>query len=261
MKNIVNVDIIKIKGEKRYALTDQVIREYLLTICLNNQEITTLLCTPENLEELSIGFLLSEGFLDSYTEVTNSNLDKNRGFIKIAAKIDGKTLEERLKVRRGRAYDFVKEASIYPSLDSVSSKNTGETIAIRPLNVISLMRDFTNKSILFNDTGGVHSCALCHKDKILVHRDDIGRHNALDKILGWGHIAGNDFSDKMILTTGRISSETLVKIARSGIPVIISKSAPTSLAVDLAKKWGITLVGFARRDKMNIYTNFPSIDF
>ena len=134
-------------------------------------------------------------------------------------------------------------------------------MGIEPETVIQLMREFNNRSELFNETGGVHSCALCSIEDLLVHRDDIGRHNALDKILGWGHINNQSFEDKLVLTTGRISSEMLIKIARRGVPVVISRSAPTSLAVELARELNITLVGFARGQKMNIYTNFPSIDF
>lgn len=259
--NKVNVEILKIKGGKSDILKDEVICEYPFTIYLNHQEIITLLCIPENLEELTVGFLLSEGFLDSFDEISSYNLDKEKGNIRIHANIKEKTLREKLRGKRTITSGCGKGSSFYNVLDSTASMKIKEIMELKLLNVVKLMRDFNNRSILFNDTGGVHSCALCIDDRILVHRDDIGRHNALDKILGWGHIEGEDFKDKAVLTTGRISSEILIKIARRGIPVIISRSAPTSLAVDLAKELGVTLVGFARGDKMNIYTNFGSVDF
>ncbi|MGM0395652.1 MAG: formate dehydrogenase accessory sulfurtransferase FdhD [Bacillota bacterium] len=261
MKNKVDVEIIKIKGKRRDTLIDQVIREYPLTIYLNEQEIITLLCTPENLEELAVGFLLSEGFIDDFDEIIKRDLDEEKGTIYIEADIEERPLREKLRGKRTITSGCGKGTSFYNVLDSTKIRKIKEIVEIYPGNVLQLMRDFNNKSTLFNDTGGVHSCALCNKEEILVHRDDIGRHNALDKILGWGHINGFDFGDKMVFTTGRISSEILIKVAKRGIPIVISRSAPTSLAVDLAKELGITLVGFARGDKMNIYTNFPSIDF
>ncbi|WP_422485565.1 formate dehydrogenase accessory sulfurtransferase FdhD [Gudongella sp. DL1XJH-153] len=261
LKNKVDVEIIKIKGSRRDTLMDQVIREYPFTIYLNDQEIITLLCTPEDLEELATGFLISEGFLDDFSEVENWSLDSEKGIINMHGNIKEKPLREKLRGKRTITSGCGKGTSFFNVLDSSKSKRIKKIMEISPQNVVQLMIEFNSRSSLFDDTGGVHSCALCNREEILVHRDDIGRHNALDKILGWGHINGQEFGQTMVLTTGRISSEMMIKIARRGIPVVISRSAPTSLAVDLARELGITLVGFARGDKMNIYTNFPSIDF
>lgn len=261
LDNKVDVEIIKIKGDRRDTLMDQVIREYPFTIYMNDQEIITLLCTPEDLEELATGFLISEGFLDDFSEVEKWNLDGEKGIINMHANIKEKPLRDKLRGKRTITSGCGKGTSFFNVLDSSKSKKIKKIMEMSSRTVVQLMREFNNQSSLFNDTGGVHSCALCNREEILVHRDDIGRHNALDKILGWGHINEQEFGQTMVLTTGRISSEILIKIARRGIPVVISRSAPTSLAVDLARELGITLVGFARGDKMNIYTNFPSIDF
>lgn len=102
---------------------------------------------------------------------------------------------------------------------------------------------------------------MCDSNDIIIFKEDIGRHNALDKIFGQALLEGIDTEDKIILTSGRISSEMLIKTAKRQVPMIISRSAPTSLAVEMAEKLGITLIGFARGEKMNIYTNFPSIIF
>jgi len=258
MENKIDVEIIRIKGNHRDTVMD---KEYPFTLYMNGQEIVTLLCTPENLRELAVGFLISEGFIDSFQEVSNMDLDRERGTIHIAADVREKPLRDRLRGKRTITSGCGKGSSFYNVLDSSKSRKIKKIVGIRPETVVQLMREFNRHSELFNETGGVHSCALCSRDNLLVHRDDIGRHNALDKILGWGHINNQSFEDKLVLTTGRISSEMLIKIARRGVPVVISRSAPTSLAVELARELNITLVGFARGVKMNIYTNFPSIDF
>jgi len=108
---------------------------------------------------------------------------------------------------------------------------------------------------VFKATGGVHSAALCHTKGIFVFSEDIGRHNAIDKIFGECVLRDIPTDDHMIITSGRISSEILLKVARRNIPILISKSAPTNLGVRLADELGISLIGFVRGKKMNIYTN------
>lgn len=109
-------------------------------------------------------------------------------------------------------------------------------------------------SSVYKETGGVHSAALWDGRKIEAFCEDIGRHNAIDKIFGYCIMNNISVTDKIILTSGRISSDVLIKISRRGMPVIISRNAPTSLAVEMAYFLGITLVGFVRGQRMNVYT-------
>ncbi len=126
-------------------------------------------------------------------------------------------------------------------------------------SIKELVKDFNKKSQLFVKTGGVHSCALCSIQEILIFQEDIGRHNALDKVFGKALMDDISTRDKIILTSGRISSEILIKAAKRQIPVIVSRSAPTSLSVEMANKLNITLIGFARGGgKMNIYSNLSN---
>jgi FdhD protein len=113
---------------------------------------------------------------------------------------------------------------------------------------------------LFLDTGGVHSCALSDGNQMLLFEDDIGRHNALDKVLGAAMMHGMSLKDKVILTSGRISTEILAKVARRGIPAIISRSAPTGAAIEQARALNMSLIGFARGRNFNVYTNFSCLD-
>jgi FdhD protein len=118
-----------------------------------------------------------------------------------------------------------------------------------------MVKDFQERSDVFKATGGVHSAALCDTNSILLFTEDIGRHNAIDKIFGGCLLEDIPLNDRAMMTSGRVSSEILLKVARRNIPILISKSAPTDVAVKLADNWGITLVGFVRGTKMNVYAN------
>ena len=120
--------------------------------------------------------------------------------------------------------------------------------------IIEQFKVFNVASKLFQATGGVHSCALCDEEQILYIEEDIGRHNAVDKVIGLALIDGLELHDKILLTSGRISSEIIGKLARSGIATIVSRSAPTDAAIDIARKRGIRLIGFTRGSRMNIYS-------
>jgi FdhD protein len=118
-----------------------------------------------------------------------------------------------------------------------------------------LMKAFQHRSLIFRTTGGVHSAALCNNREIMLFSEDIGRHNAIDKIFGQCFEKGIHVDDYIVLTSGRVSSEIIIKIARRKVPILISKSAPTSSGVKLADELGITLVGFVRGSRMNVYTH------
>lgn len=143
------------------------------------------------------------------------------------------------------SYEFIGE---HPH-DSVVEETT-----ISPQEIAFLMKEFNNKSELFRETGGVHSCAICSRDEMIFFSEDIGRHNAIDKVIGKSIMSDRGFKDKILLTTGRISSEIILKTARSGIPIIVSHSAPTEFAVKIARELNITMIGFARGDRMNVYS-------
>lgn len=119
--------------------------------------------------------------------------------------------------------------------------------------ILDLMHNFNSISTLFKDTGGVHTCGLADSTSILKVADDIGRHNALDKIIGWSIMNHLTLSNKILLTTGRISSDIISKMIRASIPLIVSRSAPTSYALEMANDYSIQIIGFARGQRMNVY--------
>ena len=120
--------------------------------------------------------------------------------------------------------------------------------------IIDLMQEMGKRSELFRETGGVHSSALAREGTLVLFREDIGRHNAIDKIIGECLLSGIPFDDALLMTSGRITSEIARKAGIAGIPVIASRSAPTSLAIRMAEELDLTIVGFVRGKRMNIYT-------
>jgi FdhD protein len=120
--------------------------------------------------------------------------------------------------------------------------------------ILYLMKEFAAKSQIFQSTGGVHSAALSQGEEILFFQEDVGRHNALDKVLGEAFMKDVDFSKMLLLTSGRISSEMLLKAGKRGISTVVSRSAPMDLALKMGMELNMTIVGFARGQRMNVYT-------
>lgn len=250
-----NIEILKIKGEEITKKEDILIREYPFTIFVNEKEIVTLLCTPKSLKNLTIGFLFSEGFVDDMSNILNIVLNEEKGLIYVDIN-NTSMLKEELMGKRTITSGCGKGTIFYNVIDSFKSKRIKNPLDIKLNQIKELIKEFNHKSELFLQTGGVHSVALCDKNDILFFEEDIGRHNALDKIIGYSILENINLKDKIILTSGRISSEILIKVAKSNISTIISRSAPTSLSVEIANNLKITLIGFARGEKMNIYSNF-----
>jgi len=123
--------------------------------------------------------------------------------------------------------------------------------------VLELMSQFEKRSELFRQTGGVHSAALAARDGIILFNEDIGTHNAVDKVVGEGFLKELELKDKLLVTSGRVSSDIVSKLWNCGISMVISRTAPTSLAVKMAQKLGITIAGFVRGSRMNVYS-FPA---
>ena len=260
MKSTKNYDICRINRDIVTNEEDIVILEYPFTIFIDDEEIITLLCSPISLKYLAIGFLHSEGFIEDYSAINNIQIDEEygRAYIKLNIR---KKFNEKLQGKRTITSGCGKGTVFYNVLDSFKSKKINSNVEIIPSQIVDLMRRFNSESELFHSTGGVHACAVCFNDDIIYFEEDIGRHNALDKVLGKALFYNIDLSDKVILTSGRISSEMLIKAAKRGVPVVVSRSAPTSLAIDMARDLNITLVGFVRGEKMNIYSSFPSLKF
>lgn len=248
------VPVLRLTEEGQTEIEDVVAREFPLTIILNNQELVTLLCSPKDLEYLAVGFLFSEGLIESKEEIKKVFIDATRGVARVEIKGES-ALAGEMVFKRFITSGCGRGASFYNAADVKTQAKIESQIKISVQDVLALVGGFQHRSELYRATGGVHSAALCDRNSILVFNEDIGRHNAIDKILGECLLRDISTEERIVITSGRISSEMLLKVAKRNIPVIVSKSAPTDLGVKLADDLGITLIGFVRGKRMNAYTH------
>jgi len=245
------VNIKKISVELQEDTVDIIIEEVSLDIFVNEEFYAALMCTPIEVNELAVGFLFSEGVISSMSSIVSiEEVYENRVCI---------ILDHEITVDYNSAKAITSgcgKGSIHViSLEECSIKSIESNCKYATVDILNLMSEFNSKSDLFKQTGGVHSCCICSNNNILLFSEDIGRHNALDKVVGKALINNVDLKDKLIMTTGRISSDIVVKASKAGIPIIVSHSAPTSMALSIAKAANITIIGFARGSRMNIYCN------
>jgi FdhD protein len=244
--------ILRATRDRIKEMEDIVVKELHLTIVLNDRELVTLLCSPEKLDCLAIGFLFSEGLINSKDDIKEIDLNAEGNLVRVATKTPQEFPEDILS-KRLIGSSGGKGGSPYASIDPRSKIDT--PIHLSPSGVLDLVEQFVHRSGLFESTGGVHSAALCNTTSILVFSEDIGRHNAIDKVFGECLLKDIPIHDRLLVTSGRVSSEILSKAAKRKIPLLISKSAPTNLGVKLADELGITLIGFVRENRMNVYTH------
>lgn len=245
--------IVRVEKDRAWETEDPVVREAPLTIYLNGREFVTLLCTPELMDMLAIGFLRSEGLIRDFSDVTSLRVDGEQGFVFVETQSGG--LAEELYGKRTITTGCGKGTVFFSVLDALKSEPVSADLTVTVAQIHRLMRALQEQAVLFQLTGGIHSAALCSAEGISYFCEDIGRHNAVDKILGLCLRDGATINEKILVTSGRISSEILVKAAKLGLPVLVSRAAPTTLSVDLAERLGITLVGFVRGQRLNIYSH------
>jgi len=253
------ISIMQIKNGAVNTVDDVVVREYPLTIYLNNKEFITLLCSPDHLEHLVYGFLKSEGIILKPADVKKITINNDKGFAYVDLHKQNDLVEE-LHGKRIMTTGCGKGSTFYNVLDLMHLKPLKDGFKISVNKVLNQANRLNELSEMFRETGGVHSCCLCSESEILIMREDVGRHNALDKILGEAFVKEINLDDKFMLTSGRISSEMLLKCAKSGISIVVSRSAPTDLAVREAENLNVTIVGFARGQRANVYSAFDRIE-
>ena len=254
MDNVERVPIMRVTEEGKDEVEAVVTKEFSLKIILNNQEVVTLLCTPTDLNYLAIGFLFSEGLLKSKDEIKRIVVDDQRGVVRVETKEDeelsGELLYKRLVTSGGGS---IRGASFHSAANVQGQVKVESQVVIAPREVFELVNEFQHHSRLFQVSHGVHSAALCDRKGILVFSEDIGRHNAIDKIFGECLLKDIPTTDRIVITTGRVPSEQLLKVAKRKVPIMISLTVPTDLGVRLATDLGITLIGSVRGRRMNVY--------
>lgn len=220
------------------------------SLSVNGEAWVSIMCTPVLLEAMAVGFLYNEGVIDSMDEVVDIRLCENGDNMDIW--LNHPVKKPAGWTRTSGCSGGVTAVDSIQKPRSVTSKN-GFALPFSGIN--RLVEMLFDAQALYRETGGVHTSALSDGECILLSADDIGRHNTLDKIAGQCLMQNIWPGHRILLTTGRISSEMLQKALRLGAVMLISRTSPSSLSIELAEKWGITLIGYARKNRFNLYTH------
>ena len=253
---------VRLKAGRAEGVDELVAEERPLTVYVDGEELATLVASPTDLEELLVGFLTSEGVIAGPDEIRWMAVAPENGEAWVATR-GGSGIGAHDRLMRhveiatccGRTRPTAYFQSDLEPLRRLRSPAPGAVLSAAAAGAVMRTLEERTRTALFGATGGVHSALLAGPDgEVLALRSDVGRHNALDKLYGFALLARITTDATVIAFSGRISSEVLLKVAKIGSPILLSKSAPTSLALELAEDLGITTVGFIRDDRMTVYT-------
>ena len=258
MNLIENVPARRFQDGQAVPVADPVINEVRVEIQINDSQARlAMLCLPENLEALAVGFMRSEGLLRRREDLTSvqASLDERKVFIR--GDFDQQAMD-RLQHRwtwgvgcggGGTSRDLDKP--VYASV--------GEGLVLGEARLIELVAQFQTRLDLWRQTGGVHACVLADASGLGLLAEDVGRHNAFDKVIGLALLQDVELADKLLICTGRLSAELVSKAVAVALPFLATRGAVTTLAVDLARRFGLTLVGFVRGRRLNVYSGFQRV--
>ncbi len=244
---------LQLQGPGRHE--DTVAQEWPLSVFVNGRKLVTALCLPTAVRELAVGMAEYLGLAETAADVRNVDVDYAMKRVDLHLNADDDAINRAAML----LVTSTCGANVYgPRLPSLDLPEVAEHLQVRRSEVLSCLRAMRPMAPAFSVTGGTHQAAFCIPDddqaEIRYFFEDIGRHNALDKVLGQALLEGTDLSQGFLISTGRLSSEMVVKAVRARAPVLASRSAVTTNAVRLARAHGLTLVGFARGERMNTYS-------
>jgi FdhD protein len=239
--------VTKITEDHNSVIEDSVAEEKRLRILINGKEALKMYCSPIMIRELVAGFLMTEGIINGGWCAERMSIQYDNDII-VDVPAEGEVKLEGGAITSG----CVGGMTFEKPMDNETIK---DGIKIEKVKLRAIFQDFQKRSDLYNLTGCIHSAAISDGEYIMAVGEDIGRHNAVDKVIGYCVIEDIPLHDKIILVSGRLSSEMATKCAKWGIPIVVSRAAPTALAIDIAKKRGITMIGFMRGKRLNIYTH------
>ncbi len=273
-----HVRIYRVTPKSIESISSAVIGETRWTLFVNGHELVTFMATPQNLHHLAVGFLATEGFIHDRADIgsVRVNLSPESAYWYIPAlgvdEIRPVPICESgagsIHIRLRQAEFRVPSRRIITSgcgggttFDDLSGQQTPVTSdrRIGASRILQLMQSLYERGTLYRESRGVHTSALSDGDHIVSIAEDVGRHNTLDKIRGDCLLRGIDTSGLILLSTGRISSEMITKAAKMNVPIVISRTSATSLAMQLAEAWNISLVGYATAGQLLVYSGVERI--
>jgi FdhD protein len=250
---VMGTDLVSVNFQQFHAGTSvlksgELIVEKPVALFVNGDLWITFMCTPNKLKALAVGFLFNEGIIKAPDQIAEFHICDNGDIIDVWLNhtVDRPKEWKRTSGCTG-GYTALELEAVKPDID--------KKVKLAAVQVRKLVEKLFESQDLYKKTGGVHTSILTDGDQLIISAEDVGRHNSMDKVAGL-YLMGNEiFSKKVLLSTGRISSDMLQKAASIGAAIVISRTSPTSMSVELANLWGITLVGYARRDRFNVYAH------
>jgi FdhD protein len=248
-------EIIEYSPSGSRAVGIEAIREVPLTIFLNGREVVTLLCTGKYPRHLAVGFLKSDALITDPAQLLNVDIadETERITAKVTVSHDpwaeGRIIQRSITSGCGKGTNFDRNVA------TISKRRVDSKLKVSPGQILALAAELKNRSTLYGRTRGCHNSSLCTPQEMLLFREDIGRHNAIDMIVGECFLEGIPTEDKMIVSTGRVASEILLKTVRIGVSVLASTAVATSFSVDLARTIGMTLIGNIKADSFWVYND------
>lgn len=259
------VKIFKIKKDKQEEIEDIVLYETPIDLYVNSKPLVNIICLAKDLKELSVGFLFSIGIIESIKDIKEINVNELENSIFVNLRENIKFDIEKLDVNPvSRVVDSTCGISspwryiIKEGLDKANvtkAIHAKDNIKVNANTIFSAIKEMQTKTPLYRETGGCHGAAIFDiNGNLLSVKEDIGRHNAIDKVIGEMLLKEHDFENVFLTSTGRLTGDSVLKTIKAKIPIVASLSAAIESGIRLAFAYGITLIGFVRGSRMNIYT-------
>lgn len=236
-----------------------VVTEQPLTLFLNGQEIVTMMTIGDYPQLLAVGYLLNQNMLREDDDITGIDLDEDTATIVVRTR--RKTdYEDKLK-KKTQTFGCAQGTVFGDIMEKFEDIELNGQTMVKTSWFYGLQKKINTRPSLYLKAGAIHGCVLCHRDKPLIYIEDVGRHNAVDKIAGYMFLNKITPHDKLFYTTGRLTSEMVIKTAKMGIPVLLSRSGFTAWGVELARQVGMTLVGRLRGKRFVVLAGRERVDF
>lgn len=243
-------------GEK---VDTRVVHERALTLYLNSQEVVTMMTIGDHPDLLAIGYLVNQNMISKDETITEIDYDQDLAVIVVRTEIET-DFEEKMK-KKVRTSGCAQGTVFGDIMDSFENVTLDKSSKLKTSWLYELTKKINTVPSLYLEAGAIHGCVLCQENRPLVYMEDVGRHNAVDKIAGWMFQNQTDATDKIFYTTGRLTSEMVIKTVMMGIPILVSRSGFTASGVELARQVGLTLIGRARGKRFIALSGEERIEF